>query len=304
MPSTSVNQSERDATLRLAVLLAIGCLWGHLYFTVHRVWIVGPYYDFAWFVPPFAAFLFHRRWEERPKQPVHAQAERWIILGALVLFPLLVVIRCIEGVDVTWRAPMNVHSGIVVLLTLALLWFAGGLSFTQGMLPVIIFAFSAIPYPSRIEMGFIEVLTEWVVESAGVVFHLLGRPVEVAGSIIEYYGTKVEVTEGCSGIQSFQSLVMVSLYFGEFFGLRVSRRIWLLGSACLVAIVVNIGRAVWLAQVRFTQGEEGFQSAHDQVGHLAFVFGSLMIFGLARLWLTSGHRKLVVRQKSVSSEKV
>lgn len=299
MNSPSQRQDDSAATIRLAVLIAIGCLWAHLYFTVHRVWIVSPYYDFAWFVPPFAAFLFHRRWEERPQYTCKLKVEQLIIVGALVLFPVLVVIRCIEGVDVTWRIPMNVHAGVITLLTLGLFCLTGGLRLTKMMLPVIIFALSAIPILK--ESTLIIVLTGWVVESAGVIFHLLGRPVEVTGSIIEYYGTKVEVTEGCSGIQSFQSLVMVSLYFGEFFGLRVSRRIWLFGSACLVAIVVNIGRAVWLAQVRFTKGEGAFDLAHDQVGHLAFAFGSLMVFGLARLWLVSGSKKVVVRHSNMNS---
>lgn len=296
------GQSDSGTFVRLSILVALGSLWLHLYVTLLGIWTDGSYYDYAWFVPPLLVLLFYQRWQENADQFFTPQSDRFFAVAALLIFPALIFIRSVEGVDPTWRPPMILHAGIVTLVTLGLLKLLGGKDLVFKMLPVVIFGLSAIPYPYEIETDVIGVLTGWVVESAGVILHLLGRPVLVLGSIIEYRETKVEVTEGCSGIQSFHSLIMVSLYFGEFFRLTVFRRIFLTASACVVAIIINIGRAVSLAEIRFRQGEEKFDSLHDPVGHIAFAVGGVLLLVLARFLISTKRRKTVSRVSKSSSK--
>ncbi|MDB2639313.1 exosortase/archaeosortase family protein [Akkermansiaceae bacterium] len=296
MNLTSQDQDELTSRARLAALFAIGSLWLHLYFTIHPTWIASPYHEYAWFVPPLAIFLFYRRWEERKELVILGSIDRLMVAGAVLLFPFLVVVRIFGEVDELWRLPMTLYAGVVTCATLVVLNFMGGRTLALKVIPVVVFALSAIPLPSFLETSIINGLTNLVVESSGKIFQLLGKQVDVVGGVIQYYGTKVEVTEGCSGIQSFQSLVMVSLYFGEFFRLRIPHRFFIIATACVVSIVVNIGRAVWLAQVRFTRGEEAFNGIHDQVGHIAFVVGSLIIFVLSHMLTLTGYKKTAIRQ--------
>lgn len=297
------DQSDSGVFIRLSILVALGSLWLQLYLTLLKIWAGESYYAYAWFVPPLLVFLFIQRWQENANWVSTTRVHRLYFPAALLIFPTLIFIRSVEGVDPTWRPPMILHAGIVTLVTLGLLKLVGGKDLVLGMLPVVIFGLSAIPYPFQVESDVIGTLTGWVVEAAGVALHLLGRPVLVVGSMIEYHGTKVEVTEGCSGIQSFHSLIMVSLYFGEFFRLAVLRRIFLTASACLVAIVINIGRAISLAEIRFRQGEEKFDSLHDPVGHIAFAVGGVLLLILARLLISTKKGRKAVFRVSKSNSK-
>lgn len=275
----------------VALIITVGLLWFQLYYTVIPVWIHGDYYEYAWFVPPIAAFFFFQRWQQRSRIDSPPSGGSSLVIAAGILLPVLLLIRVLEGFDPTWRLPMLLHAGIVVLLGHWLVWRHCGRSASLGMIPVTIFALSAIPYPAQLEKAGIRVLTEWVVGAAGGLFHLAGRPVLVSGGILEFEGTRVEVTAGCSGIQSLQSLVMVALCFGEFFRVRIAQRFLLVGLAVALALTVNVGRALVLARIRFDQGESSFQASHDGVGHAAFAIGGLCLLLATRALIGMDDRK-------------
>ena len=215
--------------------------------------------------------------------------KRQILAG--LLLPILIVVRVLEGVDASWRPPIIAHAILVAFATHWLLWSFKSKKLSLRLLPVTVFALSAIPYPYQFEAKIIGVLTDWVVEVTGIVFHLLGRPVLAEGGMIQYDGIQVEVTEGCSGIQSLQSLIMVSLYLGEFFRLRFSGRFFLLVLSVFIAITVNVGRAISLAHIRFERGEFAFDSAHDRVGHIAFIIGGVLLLVASRAMVGASGRK-------------
>jgi len=296
-PDGLASQESRFGP-NMILLITIGLLWLQLYYSVIPVWINGEYYDFAWFVPPIATFFFILRWKERPPGERSSFGGVGIIIAAGILFSLLFSIRALEGVDPTWRPPMLLHAGIVVFLTHWLVWRHGRLSATLSMIPVTVFALSAIPYPFQLESALIQGLTEWVVIAAGSLFQLMGRTVEASGGVLEFEGTQVAVTDGCSGIQSLQSLVMVALCFGEFFRLRTGQRFLLVGLAVVVALTVNVGRALYLAYIRFDKGESSFDAAHDGVGHVAFAIGGLCLLLITRSFIAMGGRKRKTLRRS------
>jgi exosortase/archaeosortase family protein len=109
-------------------------------------------------------------------------------------------------------------------------------------------------------------------------------------------GQVCEVTEGCSGIRSIQSLVMAALFFGELLWLRWPGRVLLVLVALAAAVVCNTGRAWYLASVQFSEGGDAAHAAHDPAGHLAFLVAAAVLFAGAWLLMPRVRGKQIVRR--------
>jgi exosortase len=284
------------------IFLALLALWGQLYFAAIPIWRFGEYYSFGWFVPPLAVLLFIRRWGGMGI-PRHSPMDLWkfLALGVLLL-PVLAMIRAVAAFDPSWRPALLLQALMVTAATHLLLFWWGGRKLTLGMAPVTLYALTAMPYPWQFEQALIRKLTGGVIVIAGELFNLSGRPVTVIGEKLESMGTVVEVTEGCSGIRSFQNLIMSALFFGELFLLGLFPRVLLLGVAVLASVVVNTARAMTLARIRFDEGEAAFQAAHDSVGYISFVVCALALL-LSAKFLSEfrGGKRRLIRTSTVAS---
>lgn len=288
-----------DATERWWLPLALLALWAHLYWSVSPVWRDGEYYQYGWYVPLLAGWFFLRRWREADTAAWRRPRGWWLALVAAGLLPLLGLVRAIGYFDANWRPPLLLQALVVVALTHAMVGWCRGWKVSWSLLPVTVFALSAVPYPWQLEQAMIRRLTGAVIAIAGELFNLAGRPVEVRGETLESMGTVVEVTDGCSGIRSLQNLVMAALFFGELFRLAWGWRLGLLGVGVAAALAVNTGRAMVLAVIRFDRGPEAFTAAHDTVGFAAFAVSALLLL-LAALagshfsWRSGRRRRVVV----------
>jgi len=293
-------QTLPENTMRSLVLAALIALWAQLYLAVIPVWQNGEYYNYGWFVPPLAAFFFYRRWRDLPDGARGAaKSAKWAIWLAVLLLPVFALLRALNYVDAGWRPPMLANALIVVAVSHFLLGRFLGWKISWFFAPVTLFALSAIPWPWQIEQAIIRNLTGLVVGISTELFNLYGRPVTLHGEQLESMGTVVSVTNACSGIRSFQNLMMASLFFGEMFLLRLWPRVALIAVGVAAAIVLNIGRAMTLAAIRFDEGEVAFEHAHDSVGYTAFAISSLILFAAAATfnhfrWKPRG--KLVVQK--------
>jgi len=293
-------QALPENTMRTLVLAALAALWAQLYLAVMPVWQNGEYYNYGWFVPPLAAFFLYRRWRDLPEGARGAaKSAKWAIWLALALLPIFAVLRALNYVDADSRPPMLANALIVVAASHLLLGRFLGWKTSLFFAPVTIFALSAVPWPWKIEQTIIRSLTQLVVGISAELFNLNGRPVTLHGEQLESMGTVVSVTNACSGIRSFQNLMMASLFFGEMFLLRFWPRVALIAVGVAAAIVLNIGRAMTLAAIRFDKGEVAFEHAHDSVGYTAFAISSLILFVAAATfnhfrWKPRG--KLVVQK--------
>lgn len=286
------------------VLIAL--LWIQLFLALVPTWRHAEYYGYGWFVPFLAAGLAWRRWRSAgpPTAPSSSTTRRLPLVSVLLLAAavLIVPLRAIGIADPGWRPPLLLHAAFVCVVTHGLLWHTHGTRRSLAMLPVTVFALSAVPYPWRVEQDLIRSLTGKVIAVTRECFLLTGVPVETQGERLVLGGEMVEVTDGCSGIRSLQSLVMVALFFGELFLLSAWRRMGLVILAGLGAVLTNTLRAWWLARTHFQQGPEAAAAAHDGVGHVAFALGA------ALLWLSAwvlihrgvGKRRLVVRKSEAS----
>ncbi len=283
--------------------LTLVALWLQLYWSLIPTWRDGEYYAYGWFVAPLALAFAWRRWQMRDDLgPAAASGNRiewtagWGVALILVVAAIL-PLRVVGEADPTWRPPLLLHALLVAGATHALLWRAGGRRLSLFLLPVTIFALSAVPLPWRVEQVMVRSLTGAVIALAAEVFLLAGRPVEILGERLAIGGDVVAVTDGCSGIRSLQSLGMAALFFGELLFLGWGRRLLLIGAAGIFALVLNAGRAWWLAELHFSRGAEAAAAAHDMIGHLAFALSAAGLYGAA--WLLQGSwidkRKVVVR---------
>ena len=193
MTKTKNAKLDRTNQKELPLFLTLIFLWGQLYFTAIPTWRYANYYEHGWFVPPLALFFLFKHWKNFPPVEPKPKGETNLLLIAGLLLPFLVLIRILEGVDASWRPPILLHALLVVLSSHWIIWHFKGRATSLKLVPVTLFALSAIPYPYQLEVRVIGFLTNWVVQAAGLIFHLLGKAVIVTNGIIEYGGTKVEV---------------------------------------------------------------------------------------------------------------
>ena len=258
-------------------LLLLAALWGQLFYSASYSWLHGEYYDYGWYVPPVALWFFYRKWR-RWDLVSRAPLPVWQWLGAcIVLFLPLAAMRTLLRTDPSWATPLWGLALTVCAATFFVVWRMAGKSAIPGLLPVILFALTAVPYPGPVELYLVKWLTQAVLASCTWIFGLFGQALTVTGTQLVLAGQAVEVTEGCSGIRSTQSFLMVSLFLGEWMRLRPLPRVGMVGLALITAWATNVGRASFLAWTRFEKGPEAFDHVHDTAGNVAYVIGAAVM---------------------------
>lgn len=274
-------------------LAGAAALWAPAMIAASQAWRHGEYYDYGWFVPPAALWLMFRRWQEAG-DPVRLPPRRLVVTVAALLLPWILVLRVLGQADPTWRLPMGLLGITAAVAGHSLLAAARGWRASAGFLWITLLWMSALPWPSVVESRIVHHLTQGVVTAVAEVFRMFGKPVEVLGDRLGLHDLTVEVTDGCSGVRSFQSFVMATWFFAELQRLRLARVPVLLGCACGVAFAVNMARTYALARIRFEHGQEAFERAHDWLGLLAFMVSGVFFYVLSGR-LSAEPRRTVVR---------
>jgi exosortase len=268
-------------------VLFVGALWFVLCRELSGEWSVNEQYNFGWFVPFFALYLFWLRWQDRPpaeipnlKSQIPNSAAVGLAIAALLL---LLPVRLFEIANPEWRLLAWIHALAVVTLTLLLLWSAGGNAWLRHFAFPVAFIFVAVPWPTAIEVPAIQGLMRMVAHVAAETAMLLGIPAQVEGNLIRVSNGLVGVNEACSGIRSLQTSLMIGLLFGELKRLSVSRRFTLVAGAVAIALLANFVRAIFLVSVAATKSISEVSRWHDVAGYtiIALVFVATM--GLAYL---------------------
>jgi exosortase len=274
--------------LRVALtILSLAALWIGLCRELSGEWSVNEQYNFGWFVPFFALYLFWLRWQDRPEVSVQWSVAGGLsvvllTIGLIALF-LLLPLRLFEIANPEWRLLAWIHAGVVVTLTLLVIWCAGGKTWVRHFVFPIAFIFVAVPWPTTLETPVIQGLMRVVARVASETAMLLGTPAQVEGNLIRVTNGLVGVNEACSGIRSLQTSLMIGLLFGELKRLSVSRRVALVMCAVAIALLANFVRAVFLVRIAATENLSEVGRWHDIAGYsiIALVFVATM--GLAYL---------------------
>ena len=288
-PADTLLVSGRQFSARLALpLLFFGALWFVLCRQLSGEWLVNEQYNYGWFVPFFALYLFWLRWQDRPAPEVRSQKSevRSRLVAAFIGIPalfLLLPVRLFEIATPEWRPLGWIHAASVATLTLLYLWCVGGKPWVRHFAFPVAFFFVAVPWPTAVEVPIIQGLMRMVADVAAETAMLLGIPAQVEGNLIRVSTGLVGVNEACSGIRSLQTSLMIGLLFGELKRLSVLRRVALVVGAVIIAVFANFVRAVFLVTVAATKNISEVSRWHDVAGYtiIALVFVSTM--GLAYL---------------------
>jgi len=269
-------------------LLALGALlWGQLAIALHPWWTDGSYYDYGWLVPLLAIWCLWARWQNlgSASRVLNAQSLSWIPLVVVVFAILwLTLVRLIERSDPLWRIPIWAHALTVVTLWHVILHHLT--KRTWYFLPVTLLALTAVPLPPMLEGALIHRLTEAVLAYSVPISRFMGIPVEMEGTALAAGGRILQIDDGCSGIRSFQSLLMISVFFGEFFFLGWLQRIGMVVTGFLSAFVFNGLRTLTLTWIFFDWGEAHFHEFHDGVGMVSFALSAVATYLVA--WKLAG----------------
>ena len=263
-------------------VLFLAALWFGLCRELSGEWSVNEQYNFGWFVPFFALYLFWLRWQDRPPTQIsnrishiaYSAALGMAIAALLLLLPL----RLFEIANPEWRLLAWTHALAVVTLTLLLLWWAGGKAWLRHFAFPVAFIFIAVPWPTALETPVIQGLMRVVARVAAETAMLLGTPAQVEGNLIRVSNGLVGVNEACSGIRSLQTSLMIGLLFGEMKRLSVLRRVALVACAVAIALLANFVRAVFLVRIAATENLSQVSRWHDIAGYsiIAFVFAATL----------------------------
>jgi exosortase len=270
-------------------VLFLAALWLGLCRELSGEWSVNEQYNFGWFVPFFALYLFWLRWQDAPPTEIRipkSEIRKGQTIAALLAIAALLVllpVRLFEIANPEWRLLAWVHVAAVVALTLLLIWCAGGEAWLRHFAFPVAFIFVAVPWPTSLETPVIQGLMRIVARVAAETAMLLGTPAQVDGNLIRVSNGLVGVSEACSGIRSLQTSLMIGLLFGELKRLSVLRRVALVACAVAIALLANLVRAVFLVRIAATESLFAVRRWHDVAGYSIVALVSVATIGFAYL---------------------
>ena len=299
---------SRDSPIRVgAVVVFFTALWFVLCRDLSGEWSLNEQYNYGWFVPFFALYLFWLRWEarpatevrhgewsrrdasdidgrvERPKErermsqsvlrrirgPGSAVGTRIVAIVITILALLLLLpVRVFEIGNPDWRPLGWIHAAAVATITLIYIWYAGGKPWLRHFAFPIAFFFVAVPWISPIEEPIMQGLMRAVAAVAAETVTLFGIPAQLQGNLIRLSSGLVGVNEACSGVRSLQTSLMIGLLFGELKRLSISRRLLLVAGAIFIALAANFLRAIFLVWIAASKGLSETNRWHDLAGYV------------------------------------
>ncbi|HLH56612.1 MAG TPA: exosortase/archaeosortase family protein [Verrucomicrobiae bacterium] len=293
------SDSRSGAVFRSSLLiLPLLFLWTKLIHHLAIEWSLNPQYRAGWAVLPACLFLLWKQHGREQNKAPATQASsplRLLVLAAVVLGVAYAAIRLVEEANPDWRLVSWALALDVIGLTILTLRIIRATtsrfpSVTQFKVPVftLVLFLAAVPWPTIIEKPVVTALSRWVALGAADSLNLLGVPAMSHGNLVEVRSGCLGIDEACSGIQSLQSSVLVTLFFGEFFHLHISRRVVLLTAGVFCSLLLNVIRTGALAWVAANQGLKAMPGWHDPLGIMLPLIAFLVTWCIG-LWLR-GHK--------------
>jgi len=275
------NNNEHIHTPHLFTIAYAGVLLIISIWQLYPEWLLNPQYEYGLFVPVLALYLFYLRYQDRPmpQRPMYELAFNPICLGGLVL---TAVLCWLYPSNMDWRMLLWAQALWAVGVSLSLCYAQGGLRYLQHFSFPILFILIAVPWPKSIEKIVIDGLMGVVATVTVEALNLWGIFAHQQGNVIILSEGAVNIAEACSGIRSFQSTLMGSIFLGELFRLSIAHRIVLGVASCCFSFGFNLVRTLALTYVVNAYGHSALADWHDTAGYMIFFvsFGFLFILAL------------------------
>ena len=224
-------------------------------------------------------------WDDGNTTPKSDFGGRWLVILFVVVLALLwLPTRLVQEANPEWRLISWALGIEVVSLTLLSVNLAFGSAWAWQVAFPVCFFLVAVPWSTVIEAPVIQSLTRLnssvVVELMGV----MGIPALQHGNLIEVSTGTVGVDEACSGIRSFQTSLMISLFLGEFYAMSWPRRLLLVPAGFALAMAFNVCRMSFLTVVAAKRGVAAIAQYHDPAGVAITVGCTLGLWGLGLIF--------------------
>jgi len=220
-PETSSAAPDKNRAILKWVLLILplGYLWFRLIDDLRLEWATNPQYSYGLVVPLLVIGLLLRRWQHAKNKNCFSVAESpWLAVwfcGGLAF--LYLPTRLVEEATPEWRPVQWLLAVEIVGLTLYGIYLAGGKGWLRQFAFPILFFLVAVPWPTPIEAPIIQGLSRMNATLVVEVLGFLDVPAIQHGNVIEVSTGMVGINDACSGIRSFQSSLMISLFLGEYY---------------------------------------------------------------------------------------
>jgi exosortase len=261
-------------------LVFFALVWLEVVKHLKSEWSFNPQYSYGWSVPFLSLYLIWRRWPERPLgRPPASRA--WpvvlILFSAFLFFPA----RFIGEANPDWRLLSWILTMAAVTGSLGVVYLAGGRPWVRHFAFSICFILVAVPWPMFIEQFVTQNLMRAVTAINVLFLNIAGIPALRLGNVIEVGSGLIGIEEACSGVRSLQATFMISLFLGELYSFKASRRILLVMAGALLAFLCNLVRTAILVWMGAEQGAGAIHAWHDPAGF------SILLVTLFGLWLVS-----------------
>jgi exosortase len=266
-----------------AFWLFLSLLYGQLALALLPTWSDGTYYDYGFLVPFLLPLFFLTRWKESgpDDETLESSVKRLASSPVMILLVILGVggitfLRLIQGSDSSWRAPLYLHALLVLGITAVILFRIQGRSaFTYW--PCFVLVLLAVPLQSNLERDLISFLTSGVLEFSLFYHRMMGLPLASTGETIFANGIPLHVSDGCSGIRSFQSGVFAGFVLGEFLRLSAISRIVLVAGSLGIAFLMNSFRVIYLVHHAVSHPDADLGRVHDLTGYVSLTMTFFLI---------------------------
>ncbi|HEV2096524.1 MAG TPA: archaeosortase/exosortase family protein, partial [Chthoniobacterales bacterium] len=146
----SAGPAISDRRDRWFAIVVLGLLWIELASRLRFEWTINPQYGYGWTVPFLTGFLFWRRWQTAP-----VATEPWCrftIMGVTIAAAaLLAPLRLIQEANPDWRLLSWAMALLVVAISSALVYLAGGPAWLRHFAFPIASSLVAVPWPTQFE---------------------------------------------------------------------------------------------------------------------------------------------------------
>ncbi len=275
-----------SSVLWLAILAAI---WVPVVYLLGAQWSVYAEYQYGWAVPLLCLYLAGQKVSSLP--PVSAPDWKKAGIFLLVAAGLVYwVMRILQEANPIWRLASYGLALAAVAMTLLVIYLTQGGSRARHFFFPVVFFLVAVPWPTPVEIAVIQTLTRFNTSLVVEVLSFAGVPALGHGNVIEISTGMVGIDEACSGIRSFQATLMVALFLGAFYRLRLRQRWWLLGAEPALALAFNFTRMLVLVLVAAHSGLPTMERWHDPTGVALLVGCFLGLWGVAA-WMARKEQK-------------
>jgi exosortase len=240
-------------------------------------WSVNEQYQFGFAVPPLALYLAWQNWPAS----LTAGAKSWVGFY-LLAWPVLLLAEMLRLVDPLWRLTGGLWMMGATLLTVGYLIQLGGWVLVRRMIFPLCFLWVGLPWPMPLENQIVQTLTRGIASATTILMNFTGIAALQRGNTIELANQVVGIDAACTGIESFQASLMVSLFLWGLMRLRLVAGLVLVVAGVVCSLFINLSRVLVLTYSAHSLGHET-QAVHDWVGGVAtvFIFGAIWL--IARL---------------------